>query len=42
LEGNVDSNKDKWMDLVGAVIMTAAFILLWCGGAMLDLALVGM
>tara|TARA_R110002012_G_scaffold97121_3_gene233536 strand:+ start:1215 stop:1469 length:255 start_codon:yes stop_codon:yes gene_type:complete len=41
LEGNVYSKKDMWMDALGGVAMGAAFIMLWCAGAMLDLVTVG-
>ena len=41
LEGNVYSNKDMVMDAIGGVVMGAAFILLWCAGAIADLATVG-
>ena len=41
LEGNVYSNKDMVMDALGGVAMGAAFLVLWCLGAMMDLATVG-
>jgi len=41
LEGNVYSDKDMVMDAIGGVMMGAAFILLWCAGAVADLATVG-
>ena len=41
LEGNVYSDKDMVMDAIGGVMMGAAFILLWCAGAVADLAIVG-
>jgi len=41
LEGNMYSNKDMVMDAIGGVMMGAAFILLWCAGAIADLATVG-
>ena len=35
------TNKDMVMDAIGGVVVGAAFILLWCAGAMMDLATVG-
>jgi len=37
----VYSDKDMVMDAIGGVMMGAAFILLWCAGAIADLATVG-
>ena len=41
LEGNVYSNKDMWMDALGGVLMGMAFLMMWCAGAIMDLATVG-
>lgn len=36
------TNKDKILDAIGAVLISAMFVGLWCAGAILDLANVGM
>jgi hypothetical protein len=33
--------KDQVIDAIGGVLMVVGFIMLWCAGAMADLAIVG-
>ncbi len=35
------SKKDMVMDVVGGALLSVAFILLWCAGAIMDLTTVG-